>query len=166
MRVTTHVSRLRDRLRNAPTHWRDIDGDPHRARVGLMQEHLRRSALWARALDAPDWLFVDVAERVDPGVRAPAWLLDESFPEFCGSPEALLFRRSAGHALHFEALRDARIGLPGLPHPFNPLIAMYELGGGFTFAANGTVVVDGTGVVPMIRDHWVSMPQRVRVPGE
>lgn len=163
MSVTTHVSRLRDRLRNAPARWREIDGDPHRTRVALMQEFLRRSALWSRALDAPSWLFFDVAELIDPGVRAPEEELDRAFAE---SFVDLTFRRSGEHALHFEALRDARIGLPGLPHPFSPLTAMYELGGGFSFAHNGTVDVDGTGVVPMIREHWVAMPQRIRVPGE
>jgi hypothetical protein len=161
--VTSHVSRLRDRLQNAPAHWREIDGDQHRTRVLLMQEFLRRSALWSQALDASVWLFFDIAELIDPGVRAPE---DEVGKALSGAFVLRPFRTSAEHALHFEALRDARIGLPGLPHPFTPLLAMYEVGGGFAFGHNGTVDVDGAGIVPMIREHWVAMPPRIRVPGE
>ncbi len=134
---TSFVSRMAGRLASV-----DWDGDMERARsrVALMGEFLRRSALWADALGGSRWPFFDVASLVDPSVRA-----DDDLVARARGGTALqdaVVADTVAWALHFAALRDAGVILPELPDPFEPLVVMYERGGGFSRHTGLFVQVD------------------------
>ena len=109
-----------------------------RSRVKLMREYLRRAAWWAQRLDrTPEWPFFDIAEAIDPSVRADPELVDRT-------TEGLGWyaRRICAWALHLAELRTiAPEKIPDLDDPFEPLIVMFERGGDFT-TANGRIEVD------------------------
>lgn len=109
-----------------------------RSRVKLMQEYLRRASWWAQRLDrTPEWPFFDIAEAVDPAVRADPELVART-------TEGLGWyaKRVVAWALHFAELRTlAPQKLPDLDDPFEPLIVLFERGGDFT-TANGRIEVD------------------------
>jgi hypothetical protein len=131
------VSRLAGRLEGV-----DWGGDWERARsrVRLMQEFLRRSALWAGELGGEGWPFFDVAALVDPAVRADP----QTVGQVVAGASALqpVVGDTCAWALHFAALRDAEVRLPELPDPFEPLVVMYERGGGFSRHAGLFIQVD------------------------
>jgi hypothetical protein len=55
--------------------------------------------------------------------------------------------RACVRALHFAALLDAGAGLPDAPpQPFEPLLVMFERGGGFRVGGGGLVEVDTLGL--------------------
>jgi hypothetical protein len=103
------------------------------SRVKLMQEYLRRASLWAQHLDrTPEWPFFDIAEAIDPAVRANPDLVAHA-------TKGLSFRtkRIAAWALHFAELRTiAPQKIPHLDDPYEPLIVMFERGGGYTTEHN------------------------------
>lgn len=122
------------------------DLDRTRSRVALMREYLRRAALWTRAVQGKGWPFYDVAEFAAPGVRAA----DEVVDGVLGSPAVVeqfpTVGRSCVWALHLAAARDAGVSLPDLPDLFEPLIRMYERGGGFSLSGAGTIDIDAAGL--------------------
>ncbi len=120
--------------------WTDYaTGDKHEAsRTLLMREFLRRTALWVNFLGGTErWPFFDVAERIDPSVRADPGLIkrlkdftEENIPEF-------IARRMCRAAVHWAELQDCtQARLPDLPDPYEPLVVLYERGGVF-FVENG-----------------------------
>ncbi|MDT0326812.1 RDD family protein [Nocardiopsis lambiniae] len=120
--------------------------DHTRSRVLLMREYLRRMALWTRTLDARGWPFYDLAEFAAPGIRAT----DEVLKGVKDDPDIVRQFPTVGKtcvwALHLAAARDAGASLPDLPDPFEPLIRMYERGGGFSLSTTGTIDIDGAGI--------------------
>ncbi len=138
MSTTTGVDALAARI-----HAIDWDGDPGRtrSRVALMREYLRRSALWTRALGAKGWPFHDIAQAAAPGVRAAPEVVAGVLESPVVAERYPLVGRSCVWALHLAAARDAGAALPGLPDPFEPLIRMYERGGGFSLSTTGTIDV-------------------------
>ncbi|MBC3843628.1 hypothetical protein GXW82_35695 [Streptacidiphilus sp. 4-A2] len=126
------AERMVDRL--MAIQWHDLEGPSAHAwsRAALMREYLRRAALWADAYTIDDeWPFLDLAAYVDPTVRADPQLLArlESFMEAGIGPNA---EESCVAATHWAALLDARKGsLPDLADPFEPLVTLFERGGGF-----------------------------------
>ncbi|MEJ3743600.1 hypothetical protein WEI85_09955 [Actinomycetes bacterium KLBMP 9797] len=112
--------------------WRGSD-ERTRSRVVLMREYLRRAAWWAQRVGHPElWPFFDIATYVDAGVRADPALVKkvEDALNEVGSWSDV--RLTCLWALHWAALRDASgVVLPELDDPFEPLIRMYERGGGF-----------------------------------
>ncbi|MBC3843629.1 hypothetical protein GXW82_35700 [Streptacidiphilus sp. 4-A2] len=129
-----------------------------------MREFLRRSSLWARELGADSWPFFDVAALIDPAVRAPEQAVTEvvaAIPE-----QQPVIARTCQWALHFAALADAGVALPDLPHPYAPLLHMYELGGGFLLDGTGFIEID-SGSIPMRRpDFWIDQPAKTALPEE
>jgi hypothetical protein len=109
-----------------------------RSRIQLMKEYLRRAAWWAERLDRTrEWPFFDIAEAIDPGIRADPHLVRNT-------TEGLGWyaKRICTWALHVAELRTvAPHKLPDLDDPFEPLIVMFERGGDFT-SANGHIEVD------------------------
>ncbi len=143
MSSTTAVSDLAVRI-----HAIDWNGnlDHTGSRVSLMREYLRRAAVWTRTLGAKGWPFYDIAEFAAPGVRAA----DEVVEGVLGNPAVIEQFPAVGKtcvwALHLAAARDAGASLPALPDPFEPLIRMYERGGGFSLSLTGTIDIDGVGL--------------------
>jgi hypothetical protein len=113
------------------------------SRVQLMREYLRRAAVWGRKLGCPDeWPFFDIAAHIDPTVRAADSDVRRLEDHFSGTPVWPTVRRTCIWALHWEELkRREGDALPELDYPFEPLIAMYERGGGFT-TAHGEIEID------------------------
>ncbi|WP_437112455.1 hypothetical protein [Streptomyces cinnamoneus] len=132
--------------------WTDYAaGDRHAvSRTLLMREFLRRAALWVEYLGGSDrWPFIDIAERVDPSVRADEQLI-EQLDEFMSDhvPEYNA-RRACRAAVHWEMLREhTQVGLPDLEDPYEPLIVLYERGGVF-FVENGVADFEQLRRVPL-----------------
>jgi hypothetical protein len=119
----------------------------HRSRVRLMAEYLRRTALWAQALDATsEWPFFDIAAHVDPSIQVPenqAKELEALIYNHIGWPSV---DRLARAALHWAALKDAGVPTaPGLPDPYEPILLMFDRGGAWTTEA-GFIDVNGAAV--------------------
>jgi hypothetical protein len=143
--------------------WRGSDAHTN-SRGYLMKEYLRRAAWWAQATNAPGYPFFDIAAAVNPGVRADPnavqWVSEQLTKQLQGT----LVIRVAGFALHFAALLDARVPLPPAPEqPFEPLVALFERGGGFRREGAGLIEVDTLGVrVGTVQENlrpepWVSL---------
>ncbi|MCX4745567.1 hypothetical protein OG455_08525 [Kitasatospora sp. NBC_01287] len=115
--------------------WNDWDGafEHTRSRAALMREYLRRAALWARWCGAEEaWPFLDLAERVDPGTRAAEDVVDELEEYLAEQVGRHSIRETCRGAVQWAALRaGSHVELPDLPDPYEPLLLMYERGGGF-----------------------------------
>ncbi|KOG37537.1 hypothetical protein [Streptomyces decoyicus] len=124
--------RVLERLRAID--WADdfAASDHANSRALLMREYLRRAALWARACGAEQsWPFFDVAEHVDAEFQTPPDVAAEVEEVLAGlAPTSL--KRTCRAAIRWAALRDVRDDLPAdLPDPYEPLLLMYERGGGY-----------------------------------
>ncbi|WP_328732383.1 hypothetical protein OHT20_23185 [Streptomyces caniferus] len=124
--------RVLERLRAID--WADdfAASDHANSRALLMREYLRRAALWARAYGAEQsWPFFDIAEHVDAELETPPDVAAEVEEALAGlAPTSL--KRTCRAALRWATLRDSRDDLPAdLPDPYEPLLLMYERGGGY-----------------------------------
>ncbi|MCX4845080.1 hypothetical protein [Streptomyces sp. NBC_00893] len=105
-----------------------------RSRALLMREYLRRAALWAQAYGAEEeWPFFDVTEFVDPAFR-PAPEVESELEDYVahnvGTPSTA---RACRGAVRWAALRaEGKVALPELPDPYEPLLLMFERGGGYS----------------------------------
>lgn len=132
--------------------WTDYEaGDRHAvSRTLLMREFLRRAALWVEHLGGSDrWPFLDIAERIDPSVRADEKII-EQLEEFMSDhvPEYNA-RRVCRAAVHWATLREStHLELPDLDDPYEPLIMLYERGGVF-FVENGVADFEQLRRVPL-----------------
>lgn len=147
----THLSRTTERVRTFTWVYREEEIE---LRVRLMAEFLRRSALWAKAFGAPMWPFPDLAAAVDPEVRVPEEVVAqalESVPE-----HASVVRMVLGNALHFAALRDARVDLPDLPDPYEPLLDLLERGEEFGVSGTGRIEVDLQSLPRRNAEFWAA----------
>ncbi|MEE1766938.1 hypothetical protein PUR34_01580 [Streptomyces sp. JV185] len=104
------------------------------SRALLMREYLRRAARWARAYGAEEsWPFFDIAECVAPEVRTPPDVAAELEQVLTGlAPSSL--RKTCRGAVRWAVLRRAGVRFPqDLPDdPYEPLLLMYERGGGYS----------------------------------
>ena len=121
-----------------------------RSRAALMREYLRRSAWWAQAGNGAEWPFYDIASTVDPSVRADPAVVQRVLAHLDRSRQGVLVQRAAEAALHFAALRESGRPLPAVPasaaDPFEPLVAMFERGGGFRLGGGTLIEVDTAGL--------------------
>ncbi|MFI0220139.1 hypothetical protein [Streptomyces lydicus] len=102
------------------------------SRALLMREYLRRVALWARAYGAEQsWPFFDIVEHVDANFQTPPDIAAEMEEILAGlAPTSV--KRTCRAAIRWVALRDTRDDPPAeLPDPYEPLLLMYERGGGY-----------------------------------
>lgn len=131
-----------------------------RSRVRLMGEYLRRAAWWAQDLNATSrWPFFDIADCLAPSVHVPDELAEELealIDARVGWPAVAVTCRAA---LRWAALLDAGIPLPPrLDDPFEPLLLMFERGGGF-ITEHGFIDVDGASIRQETwRDHLSTEP--------
>lgn len=121
--------------------------DHRQSRARLMKEYLRRAALWARELDGgKPWPFFDIAVLIAPDVQPSQGLADQLealIDECIGWPAVQAICRAA---LRWAALLDSGHSIPvGLPDPYEPLLVMFERGGGFT-TEHGFIELDGASV--------------------
>ncbi|MFG3225395.1 hypothetical protein ACGF07_11545 [Kitasatospora sp. NPDC048194] len=145
---------LADRLTSVD--WNPAQTDP-RLRISLMKEFLRRSALWAYQLGSDRWPIFDVAALIDPSVRADPELVDQ-VSKSCATQSTAVQQSCVG-ALHFAALRESGRAIPRLPDPYEPIVVLFENGGGFALDGTGMIDVDVT--VSMSRGKladWLDRP--------
>ncbi|MFZ3566361.1 hypothetical protein ACOKM5_05240 [Streptomyces sp. BH097] len=107
--------------------------DHSRSRALLMREYLRRSAQWARHYGAEDaWPFFDIAEHAYPTVQLAPGVASELDAFLRGGIGPNSVERTVAGAVRWSELRrQGRTDLPELPEPYEPLLLMYERGGGF-----------------------------------
>ncbi|MFD3976685.1 hypothetical protein [Streptomyces cyaneofuscatus] len=130
----------------------DDDGAAFRhahSRALLMREYLRRTALWAQAYGAEErWSFFDIAERVDAAITTPPDVAVELEHLLTNLAPASL-RTTCRGAVRWPALLASHRGLPvDLPDPYEPLLLMYERGGGYHLGE----YLDLNGVMIPLRD--------------
>jgi len=129
----THPARpVLERLRAVD--WSDVD-EAYRhenSRARLMREYLRRAALWAHHYGAEQsWPFFDLAEHVDPTVQTPDDIAAE-LDEVLRGVGPFSVETTCRGAVRWAALgAESKVDLPDLPDPYEPLLALYERGGGF-----------------------------------
>lgn len=121
-----------------------------RSRVTLVFEHLRRAAWWAPAVKAQQWPFFDIAEAINPKLRASPAVVRRVEADLAAKSQGELVMRTCMRALNFAALLDAGTKLPQVPNsaaePFEPLLVMFERGGGFRLEGGRFIEVDLKGV--------------------
>jgi hypothetical protein len=107
-----------------------------RSYVSLLQEYLRRAALWAKALKATtSWPFFDVAFLVAPTVRAEETIMEAL--EAALAPQSLTqsMKKTCSWYLHWATVESKCpkcVARYHVPDPFEPLIRFYERGGRFS----------------------------------
>lgn len=117
---------------------RAVDWDVTNAHTGsralLMREYLRRAAVWAQAYGAQEeWPFFDVTEFVDSFFRLDPELEDELEEFLAHKVPTPTTARTCRGAVRWAVLKAAREeGLPDLPDPYEPLLLMYDRGGGYS----------------------------------
>ncbi|MEU1596296.1 hypothetical protein ABZ468_26405 [Streptomyces sp. NPDC005708] len=134
--MSTELSRtVLDRLRAVGWYgdW-DVASARTRSRALLMREYLRRAALWAKEYGVEEeWLFFDVTEFADPAFRLdrePAGELEEFLEHKVSTPSTARTCRGAVRWAAAAAAHGDR--LPALPERYEPLLLMYERGGGYS----------------------------------
>jgi hypothetical protein len=135
-----------------------------KSRGMLMLEYLRRAACWAKEVDATgQWPFFDIATHIDPAIRADPELVNELEAALDAKVWFPPVRRTCLAALHWEALvATPGVLLPNLPDPFEPLLLMYERGGGFIIQ-NGFIELPVTGVPRRTWQHHLKPDQIVEL---
>lgn len=142
--MAEHVAGLADRI--LAIRWTEDPGKT-RSRGYLMKEYLRRAAWWAEATKSLQWPFFDIAAAVNPSVRADSAVGERVADQVKKCLQGVLVTRTCVNSLHFAALLDAEIALPSsLPLPFEPLLVMFERGGGFHVEGSGLIDVDTLGI--------------------
>ncbi|MFI5897397.1 hypothetical protein ACIA5D_45630 [Actinoplanes sp. NPDC051513] len=114
-------------------------GDKTWSKAALLKEYFRRAARWAAAFDCDTPVpFYDIAACVDPSIRASEGAVDDVLDKVAAGGRSIA--RIAPFLLNWAALRATPgIDLPGeLEDPFEPLILLFERGGGF-HTENGQV---------------------------
>jgi hypothetical protein len=128
--------------------WRGEAFDRRRSRVALMREYMRRAALWARELDAAsDWPFFDIATLIAPDLKPPQELAEEMEALIYESVGWPTVRTCCWAAFRWAVLLDSGHPIPaGLPDPYEPLLLMFERGGGF-YTEHVFIELDGASIM-------------------
>ncbi|MBQ1084034.1 hypothetical protein [Nocardiopsis sp. B62] len=127
------------------------------SQVRLVREYLRRSALWAERFGPTGWPFYDVAKIVDPEVRAPQSIVDETRSSISGVATYYVLY-TVEWALHFAHLKDAGGANVDLPGPFDPLMLAYERGDTINYTSAGFIEIDGLSLPRSTREKYAKIP--------
>ena len=120
----------------------DRYGDRSWSKAALMKEYFRRAARWAAAYGCDTRVpFFDIAACVDPGVQVDPAVLDEVLATVEAGGWDIT--DVAPFILKWAALRATPgfVSPSGLEDPFEPLIRLFERGGGF-HTENGEVILE------------------------
>lgn len=120
-----------------------INWEPDDTRVGshiaLLQEYLRRAALWAKVLNCTEqWPFFDIAAiavGVDPSQRADNAQIEALRDYFSATPFYVvgIIEKTCEWFLHWQVVKNQeKVRKFNLPDPYEPLILLYERGGIFS----------------------------------
>jgi hypothetical protein len=114
-------------------------GDRTWSRAALLKEYFRRAARWAVAYECDARVpFYDIAACADPDVRVDQAVLDDVLEKVDAGGWNV--SKVAPFILRWAALSATPgfVPAPGLEDPFEPLIRLFERGGGF-HTENGEV---------------------------
>jgi hypothetical protein len=134
------------RMKALPSGGNWMRGD-HPSDIVLMHEYLRRSALWAQALNSEKaWPFFNIAALAAPDVPRPddlfqQWKAHEH--ETHGHFEFMTQWAIYAYLHWSSAERTAGVAAAELPAPYEPLIRLFERGGAFRRDTAGFVEVGG-----------------------
>ncbi|MFI7892332.1 hypothetical protein ACIFUY_13845 [Streptomyces sp. CACIS-1.16CA] len=147
----TQAKRLVDRITAINWQEEELSFTHGASRAHLMREYLRRAAVWVSELEkhpstpsfgtdhSDNWPFIDFARVLDSSVTPNPELasrLDNFLAEYASAP---LTGKICRHALNWHSLPGGSLsGFPNLPNPFDPLIIIFERGGGF-WVENGFI---------------------------
>lgn len=149
MTDTAAAERMVERL--LAVTWDDEAAYAHqRSRGRLTREFLRRTAQWAQALGVPEqWPFGDLAGALDPEVAVEPALLAKLEID-AATVGAYPIRPAHGAAIvRWAALGDLpRHRFPQLDDPYEPLLALFDRGGGY-LQYNGFIEL-GYGAFPKL----------------
>ncbi|WP_229071623.1 hypothetical protein [Actinoplanes sp. DH11] len=115
----------------------------------LLEEYFRRMALWTAAYGcATHTPFYDLAQCIDPAVRADQVVVDEVMQAIEAADAGWDVEDVTPFILHWAALRATpEADLPeGLEDPFEPLLLLFERDGAF-HSAKGFVNFENLSVV-------------------
>ncbi|GIF09776.1 hypothetical protein [Actinoplanes siamensis] len=109
-------------------------GDKTWSKVVLLKEYFRRAAQWAAAYDCDSRVpFFDIARCVDASVEVPEGVLDGLLATVEANGGGRNVTQVIPFILRWSALQAASRtqAPPYLEDPFEPLILLFERGGGF-----------------------------------
>jgi len=121
-----------------------------RSRARLTREFLRRTAQWALTVGAQEgWPFSDLAGAVDPTVTVAPELLARLEADPAAGDAFPVRPGLAAIIVRWAALgSEPRQRFPNLDDPYEPLLALFERGGGYSLA-NGFIEL-GYGSYPIL----------------
>ncbi|MEV0285213.1 MULTISPECIES: hypothetical protein [unclassified Kribbella] len=121
-----------------------------RSRGLLIREFVRRTAQWAQALGAKEgWPFGDLARALDPEVSVDPALLAKLEIDAATAGINPIRPEHAAAIVRWAALGDLpRQRFPELDDPYEPLLALFDRGGGYS-QANGFIEI-GYGAFPKL----------------
>ncbi|MBL1179337.1 hypothetical protein [Pantanalinema sp. GBBB05] len=128
--------------------------------IALMHEYLRRSSLWAKALNCNGRVtpFFDIADRVAPDVRAEPEIVEALLRHLKQIPLNGLVQRTCEWALHWAAISDtSQVKQLTLPEPYEPLLVLLERGGTFR-RETGWIDIVGHGIATL---NWLDYAERL-----
>src|SRR5690606_18130052 len=102
------------------------------SRKQLLKEYLHRSALWRKFLNKAGGPFFDLAAELAPDVRAPFSQIDRLVENGDFKHQDLIVQQTCLWSIHYREIQARGIQTPPLPDMFDPLIIMYERGGGIS----------------------------------
>lgn len=104
-----------------------------RSHVALFREYLRRSAIWAKALNCTElWPFFDIATRISPDSGVSQDKIDRLAQHLAAFHLSKNVKQTCQWYLHFCEIETIPIVKQyDLPTPYEPLILMYERGATF-----------------------------------
>ncbi|WP_211718972.1 hypothetical protein [Nocardiopsis sp. MG754419] len=114
-----------------------------KSQVRLVQEYLRRTAIWMQEFGRKNWPFSDVAWFIDPGVRVPDEELDRILVGISHGG-TYYSGKTLEWSLHFAYLQDEKSIQYDLPDPYEPLIRVYERGDSINYITPGFIEVGRT----------------------
>jgi hypothetical protein len=137
--------------------WGSVDNVKRRkSLVGLLNEYMRRTALWANRLEVQGgWPFIDIATHVCPTVQPEDVHLKEMTNTVARFD--LYSRKICQWYLKWCALQDEMpetLAQFDLPEPFEPLIRLYERGTTGIYPESGLLYVAGVGVSTRSRENY------------
>ncbi len=111
-----------------------------RSRFRLTREFLRRTAVWGQRLEVTEgWPFFDLAGLVDPEVVVDERLVERLRRRPATADINPVSLEIAVNVVRWAALGDLpRRRFPALDDPYEPLVALFERGGGYT-VGNGMI---------------------------
>jgi hypothetical protein len=133
-----------------------VNTDRTPSHIALMNEYLRRMALWAtETACTKEWPFFDVALRIQPHIRANPLLCEQLDNHLIYHKISHVMRKTLVNHLHWLALHDEGL-LPctqyTIPAPYEPVAVMFKRGGYFWLDSIAICI----GIASMFRKPWTA----------